>query len=131
MKGKSGKGRKGGNGGNGEAREVTPPIQLAKASDDLQLELPGGKGDTRADLIQRQQTDQTLKECMLLGKEKFRGYELRNGMLLHVCSGELGEEQVRVVVPKADRHRLLELAHEYGGHLGSKKVKSKLNRLFT
>ncbi len=34
-------------------------------------------------------------------------------------------------MPREDRERLLGLAHKFGGHLGVKKMKSKLNRLFT
>ncbi len=45
--------------------------------------------------------------------------------------GELDEEVVKLVVPKMDRNKLMEMAHEWGGHLGTKNVRSKLNRLFT
>ncbi len=124
---------------NMEVRSETPPTKSQSDStatgcgqvvEDLRLELPGGRGDTKAALIKRQQEDQTLKDCIQLGKDRLRGYELREGLLVHANIGELGEDGIRVVVPKADRGKLLELAHEYGGHLG-KKVKAKLNRLFT
>ena len=61
-----------------------------------------------------------------------RGYEIRDGMLVHIIDGDMiGEEVVRIVVPQSERGKLLELAHEKGGHLGVRKVRAKLNRLFT
>ncbi len=35
------------------------------------------------------------------------------------------------MVPEIDRHRILRLAHDHGGHLGVKKTREKLNKLFT
>ncbi len=79
----------------------------------------------------RQNADESLGGCILLAKSSLRGYGLRDRVLVHVVEGDCGEEIVRVVVPKVDRGRLLNLAHDDGGHLGIRKVRDKLNRLFT
>ncbi len=116
----------------GDGDPLPEPVGPPTGPEDcLRLELPSGKGETRADLTRRQLDDNSLTNYWTLAESKLRGYEVRDGLLVHVLVGELGEEVVRIVVPREDRERLLGLAHEFGGHLGVKKMKSKLNRLFT
>ncbi len=110
------------------------PIDLEESKlEDLQLNLPDGivEADGKDGLVQRQEADGSLAECALLAKSSLRGYGLRDKVLVHVVQGDCGEEIVRIVVPKPDRLRLIKMAHDYGGHLGVKKVRDKLNCLFT
>ncbi len=101
----------------------------------LQLELPdasvGDEAEGKKALQQRQKDDLGLSNCMLLASSHLRGYEIRDGLLVHVIAGDFGKEILRVVVPEVDRPRILRLAHDHGGHLGVKKTREKLNKLFT
>lgn len=100
-------------------------------AEDLDLVLPRGEGESKSSFVKKQAEDDSLKHQWALAKDKLRGYDVRDQMLVHVISGELGEECVRLVVPRCECEKLLVLAHDKGGHLGVKKVRSKLNKLFT
>ncbi len=100
--------------------------------EELNLTVPTGKGEGSTAFISKQLSDESLKDYWVLGKDTNRGYEVRDGLLVHVLEGEVhGEEMVRIVVPKCERQRLLTLVHEKGGHLATRKCREILNRLFT
>ncbi len=104
------------------------------SEEELHIELPDGiseERDSRRELAVRQKQCGSLEECRLLAESNLRGYGLWDGILVNVIEGECGEELVRVVVPQVDRRRILELAHDCGGHLSVRKTRDRLNRLFT
>ncbi len=100
--------------------------------EDLELGSPDMTNTSdRENLIKRQTADDSLTDCLTLARANLRGYGFRDGVLVNRMLGDMDEEVCRIVVPRSDRQKLLQLAHERGGHLGAKKVRLKLNRLFT
>ncbi len=117
-----------------ESKREKGPVGTENSEEDLRINLPEGyseEEDSRRELAKRQNLDGTLAECKLLAESGLRGYGLRQGVLVHVIVGDCGEECVRIVVPQADRERILRVAHDGGGHLGVRKTRDRLNRLFT
>ncbi len=66
-----------------------------------------------------------------MADEGLRGYGYKSGVLMHKMLGEMDEECERIVLPVSERKLVLELAHDKGGHLGTKKTRAKINKLFT
>ena len=86
----------------------------------------------RESLCSEQKLDPTLKAQWLLGSKQEKGYSFVNGVLVHTTIDELGDEFVRIVVPKARRLKVLEVAHTHilSGHFGRKKTFAKLSTRF-
>ena len=61
------------------------------------------------------------------------GYSWQDGLLVHLHISGLGEECVRIVVPKGSRNDVLKLAHSshLGGHLLIRKTRDLKNKYFT
>ncbi len=114
--------------------EERGPGPVTVEGEDLDICLPDGSGDevdSRRELIQRQKRDGSLEECMLLAESGLRVYGLRQGVLVHEMIGDCGEECTKIVLPQSDRNRVLKMADDNCGHLDARKVRGKLNRLFT
>ena len=60
-----------------------------------------------------------------------KGYFWDNGVLKKLVRDGLGQEIHLAVVSKPLRTALLRLSHDYNDHVGLKKVKAILNRLYT
>ena len=80
-------------------------------------------------LAREQSEDLTLKNQLLSAAAGDKGYKMYKGILVQGEVDELGEETIRVVVPKGRRQALLALAHSgpVSGHFGVKKTYSKLS----
>ncbi len=74
--------------------------------------------------------DESLKEWRELGDRKERGFQWKKGVLVR-SQYVMWEEFRDVVVPKSYRRRVMELAHERNGHLGSEKAARMVGRYFT
>ena len=86
----------------------------------------------RDSLSGEQEADPTLKAQRLLAKKKEKGYSFEKGMLVHTTLDELGDDVLRIVVPKGRRRKVLEVVHTHmmAGHFGCKKTFTRLSAKF-
>ena len=75
-------------------------------------------------------TDATLALCRKLTTVKVQGYVWENSILMKNMEDELGNHRSLVVLPKQDRLKAMELAHEKLGHAGKRNVLNILSRSF-
>ena len=75
-------------------------------------------------------TDATLALCRKLTTVKVQGYVWENSILMKNVEDELGNHRSLVVLPKQDRLKAMELAHEKLGHAGKRKFLNILSRSF-
>jgi len=110
----------------GQVSDVTELLSLDDA-----LGLTTGSVDTKTSGLRREQLeDETLAGAFDFAKHNKGGYLVKNGLLFH--QAKIFENTVeRLVVPKARRKPLLELAHEkLGCHLARKKTKVRIGLSF-
>jgi len=104
-----------------------------ETSECLELGCPSKVGSEvmRQKLARSQKEDPSLEVCRGLGERAERGYRYKDDILRHVVLDIEDEEFSRIVLPKCERKRVLELAHDKCGHVGIKKVRAMINRCFT
>ena len=87
-------------------------------------ELPiTSKGTTTHTLKLQIKDDQTLKTIRGLAHHSKNGYAWENGLIFHITTDHTLGERKRLVVPKAHRLALIELAHNKSGHFSVNKTK--------
>ncbi len=91
---------------------------------------PVGEGSDGADFRKELGEDESLKEWRELGDRKERGFQWKKGVLVRSQYVMWEEFRDVVVVPKSYRRRVMELAHERNGHLGSEKAARMVGRYF-
>ncbi len=92
---------------------------------------PVGKGSDGVDFRKELGEDESLQEWRELGDRKERGFQWKKGVLVRSQYVTWEEFRDVVVVPKSYRRRVMELAHERNGHLGSEKAARMVGRYFT
>ena len=73
-----------------------------------------------------------MKAQLLLASKLEKGYSVENDILVHTTCDELGDTLVRILIPKARRLKVLEVAHSQllAGHFGRKKTFTRLSAKF-
>jgi len=89
------------------------------------------KGCERTMLVNETASDSSLKSWRMLAEHGQRDYIMRDGLLLRQILDKLGEEKEMIEFPRSARKKVLSLAHEKCGHLGSRKVKELVQKHFT
>ena len=86
-----------------------------------------------ASLIAQQLADESLKHMMSWAKEKEKGFDVVDGVLVSVMFRDPGIECVRVVVPKVRRKEILDVAHRglVGGHFSHNRMVATMRNVFT
>ena len=103
---------------------------MEKSSVDIPL--PKLNVADRDSLSSEQEPDPTLKAQRLLASKNEKGYSFEKGILVHTTLDELGDDVMRILVPKGRRLNVLELAHTHmmAGHFGCKKTFTRLSAKF-
>ena len=98
----------------------------------VDIPLPKLGAADRNSLSSEQEEDPTLKAQWLLAKKNDKGYSFEKGLLVHTTFDELGDDIIRILVPKGRRKAVLELAHTHmlAGHFGRKKTFTRLSAKF-
>ena len=113
---------------------VPTPLSCEGPADVEVAEIPLPKlvDSDKDSLCQEQQADPTLKVLCLLAGKREKGYSFMNDILVHTTSDELGDDVVRILVPKGRRLKVLEVAHTHmmAGHFGRKKTFARLQNKF-
>ncbi len=79
-------------------------------------------GDERSSYMSEVKEDESLKVWRELADRKEKGYRWRNGILVQHRMVDWEEFGDVLVVPELYRVRVMTIAHEKSGHLGTKKV---------
>ena len=74
--------------------------------------------------------DDSLKEWRELGERKDRGFSWKNGALVKSLYVAWDEFRDVLVIPRSFRSKILTVAHEGSGHLGSDKVSAMVGKHF-
>ena len=84
-------------------------------------------------LREQQQQDESLMAVRGWAEKGEKGYGYQEGLLVHVCEGEMGEQLIRIVVPECRRRKVLQVSHSCltGGHFSNRKTEAALKRAFT
>ena len=85
---------------------------------------------SRPELVESVLEDPTLEGCRELAGKGEQGYIWMRGLLYQARTTHMGEVIHLMVLPKSFRKRVLKMAHEGSGHLGSRKVKALLKQRF-
>ncbi len=91
---------------------------------------PMEKGKDGKDFREKLLTDDSLRTWRELGTRRDRGFKWESELLLRGMYVSWEEFVDVIVVPKDFRPRILEMAHERCGHLGSGKVAKLVSRYF-
>lgn len=85
----------------------------------------------RSEFVQLQMEDESLIETWELAKRKKNGFEVQDGLLIHLETVG-GEKIQQVLLPKSKRQYVLKMAHEVSlaGHLGEQKTKQRIKYSF-
>ena len=119
-----------------DSTAVADAIELEAVGDDSEaLPLPN-LDEKQADkvlLIEQQQQDETLMTVRSWAEKGEKGYGYQDGVMVHVCDGDMGEQLVRIVVPECRRRKVLQVSHSSltGGHFSNRKTEAALKRAFT
>ena len=89
--------------------------------------------EDKALLREQQQQDESLASVQGWAENGEKGYGYQDGLIVHVCEGETGEQLVRIVVPECRRRKVLQTSHSCltGGHFSNRKTEAALKRAFT
>ena len=85
---------------------------------------------SRPELVRAVLEDPTLEGCRELAGKGEQGYVWVRGLLYQARTTHTEEVIHLMVLPKSFRDRVLKMAHEGSGHLGSRKVKALLKQRF-
>ena len=99
-----------------------------KIVSDIDIPLIMEGKDAREEYLQCVQNDETLVKIGEYADSEVKGYFWDNGVLKKLVRDGLGHE---IHLTKPLRSTLLRLSHDFNGHVGVKKVKAILNRLYT
>ena len=86
---------------------------------------------SRPRLVKGVKEDPTLESWRDLAERGEQGFRWERGLLYQATTTHTGEVVHLMVLPKAFRGKVLEMAHEGSGHLGARKVKALLRQRFT
>ena len=86
---------------------------------------------SRPKLVKGVKEDPTLEGWRVLAERGEQGFRWERGLLYQATTTHTGEVVHLMVLPKAFRGKVLEMAHEGSGHLGARKVKALLKQRFT
>ena len=101
-----------------------------KTEGNKQLEPPTlTKGGQRTNFIKQLRLDLSFHHCRVLAYREERGYCWQEGILLKVSYEIRGEIEL-LVLPKSERVKVLQAAHEYASHGGTRKVLKLIIRNF-
>ena len=96
------------------------------------LEVPNvraGPG-SRTALVSESGSDPTLLQWRALAEKKEQGFLWENSLLYKSITNHVTEVVRLLVLPKSFRERVMDLAHEKLGHMGSRRVLSLLRQKF-
>ena len=94
--------------------ELAEPIELETVEDSgevIPLPTLDDNQQDKALLREQQQQDESLMSVRGWAGHGERGYGYQDGLLVHVCEGETGEQLIRVVVPECRRRKVLQVSH--------------------
>ncbi len=89
-----------------------------------------GQGNDGENFREAVSSDESLKEWRELGKRCERGFSWRHELLVKSMYVTWDEFREVIVVPRAFRNKILEVAHDGTGHLGADKVIAIVNKHF-
>ena len=115
-----------------EAGEEEYTVRKVGSGKDGDLDLPVlvGGGD-RARLVSETKLDPSLEAVRGMADRHEKGYSWCDGLIMLAVEGDARQTEHVIVLPKSLRARVLMLAHDKMGHLGSKKVKEIVRRNFS
>ena len=88
------------------------------------------KGKEREEIMRLMKEDRSLDSWRKMADKKEGDLVWEKGLLIKKKTDDVGREIGLIVVPKSYRERLLALAHDRTGHLGSRKTGQILTRQF-
>ncbi len=91
---------------------------------------PIDEGDERSSYMSEVKEDESLKVWRELADRKEKGYRWRNRILVQHRMVDWEEFGDVLVVPESYRERVMTIAHEKSGHLGTKKVLGMIRKRF-
>ena len=112
---------------------VPTPLCWEEPVDDSVVDIPLPNLADSDSLAEEQQADPTLKAQYVLAGKGEKGYSFLKNILVHTKLDELGDDCVRILVPKGRRLNVLKMAHSHmmAGHFGRKKTFSRLQAKFS
>ena len=118
-----------------EEEEIAKSIELETVEDGSEFPLSTleENQEDKSLLREQQQQDESLMSVRGWAEKGEKGYGYQDGLLVHVCEGEMGEQLVRIVVPECRRRKVMQVSHSCltGGHFSNRKTEAALKRAFT
>ena len=100
---------------------------------DLELDIPvlkKGKG-SREELVKETGSDPSLKRWREMAEKGEGGFMWKKGLLHQEVMSQVLEKGLVLVLPKAFRHRVLEMSHDKMQHMGARRVTQLVKKRFT
>ena len=101
-----------------------------RADNDLVIPPVTGGSSKRADLIAEVKVDVSLEKWRGLADKQEEGFCWLDGLLYKAISTHTQEVIHLMALPVKHRPKVMQLAHEQGGHLGARKVKALIRQRF-
>ena len=97
---------------------------------DLVVPIVGAGSGSRAALVLETRSDPSLKGWRKMAEEEVKGFRWENDLLYKTVTTHVFEVERLLVLPHSFRGKVLKLAHDGQGHMGSRRVLSLIKQKF-